>query len=98
MILSNEPGYYKTGGFGIRIENLVLVIEAPPVEGAEKPLHAFETLTLAPLDRRLIVRDLLSDEETTWVDDYHARVRAVLTPRVDADTAAWLEAVTRTLG
>ena len=54
MILSNEPGYYKAGAYGIRIENLVLVIEAPPVDGAEKPLNAFETLTLAPIDRRLV--------------------------------------------
>ena len=51
MILSNEPGYYTTGAYGIRIENLVLVVEAPPVAGAEKPLNAFETLTLAPIDR-----------------------------------------------
>ena len=54
MILSNEPGYYKTGAYGIRIENLVLVIAAPEPAGAEKPLNAFETLTLAPIDRRLI--------------------------------------------
>ena len=61
MILSNEPGYYKTGAYGIRIENLVLVIEGPAVAGAEKPLNAFETLTLAPIDRRLVQRDLLTD-------------------------------------
>ena len=54
MILSNEPGYYKAGAYGIRIENLVLVIEAPKVAGGERPLNAFETLTLAPIDRTLI--------------------------------------------
>ena len=88
MILSNEPGYYKTGGYGIRIENLVLVIEAPAVAGAEKPLNAFETLTLAPIDRRLIERELLTGARAAWLDAYHARVRTALTPLVDADTAA----------
>ena len=74
MILSNEPGYYKTGAYGIRIENLVLVTEAPSVDGAEKPLNAFETLTLAPIDRRLIEPDLLTPDEIRWLDPYHARV------------------------
>ena len=97
MILSNEPGYYKTGGFGIRIENLVLVVEGPAVAGAEKPLNAFETLTLAPIDRRLVQRDLLTTTEVEWLDAYHARVRAVLMPVVDADTATWLEAATAPL-
>src|SRR5256714_12656595 len=63
MILSNEPGYYKTGAYGIRIENLVLVTEAPSVAGAEKPLFAFETLTLAPIDQRLIEASMLTAEE-----------------------------------
>ncbi len=98
MILSNEPGYYKTGGFGIRIENLVLVVEGPAVAGAEKPLNAFETLTLVPIDRRLIQRDLMTTTEVEWLDAYHARVRAMLTPVVDADTATWLEAATAPLG
>ena len=78
MILSNEPGYYKTGAFGIRIENLVLVVEGPAVAGAEKPLNAFETLTLVPIDRRLIQRDLMTTAEVEWLDAYHARVCAVL--------------------
>ena len=98
MILSNEPGYYKTGGFGIRIENLVLVVEGPAVAGAEKPLNAFETLTLVPIDRRLIQRDLMTTTEVEWLDAYHARVCAVLMPVVDADTATWLEATTAPLG
>jgi len=69
----------------------------PKVEGAEKPLNAFETLTLAPIDRRLIEPIMLDDEETAWLDAYHARVRTVLTPLVDAPTRAWLEAATAPL-
>jgi Xaa-Pro aminopeptidase len=95
MILSNEPGYYKAGGFGIRIENLVLVTEAAPVPGAEKPLHAFETLTLAPIDRRLVAPELMSAEELDWLDRYHARVAETLAPMLDAETRGWLEAATR---
>jgi Xaa-Pro aminopeptidase len=97
MILSNEPGYYKAGAYGIRIENLVLVVEAAAVPGAEKPLHAFETLTLAPIDRRLIVANMLTPEETEWLDGYHARVAQTLSPLVDAETRAWLAAATRPL-
>lgn len=94
MILSNEPGYYKTGAYGIRIENLVLVVEAAPVAGAEKPLNGFETLTLAPIDRRLIATGLLTVEERGWVDGYHALVRGEVGPLVDAETKTWLEAST----
>jgi Xaa-Pro aminopeptidase len=98
MILSNEPGYYKAGAYGIRIENLVLVIAAAPVPGAEKPLNAFETLTLAPIDRRLIVPELLTPDETAWLDRYHARVVEALSPLLDADSRAWLTAAARPLG
>jgi Xaa-Pro aminopeptidase len=97
MILSNEPGYYKTGAYGIRIENLVLVIEAPAVPGAEKPLNAFETITLAPIDRRLIVPEMLTADEASWLDGYHARVAQTLAPHIDTETRAWLEAATRPL-
>ena len=97
MILSNEPGYYKAGAYGIRIENLVLVVEAAAVPGAEKPLNAFETLTLAPIERRLIVANMLTPEETEWLDGYHARVSQTLSPLVDAETRAWLAAPTRPL-
>jgi Xaa-Pro aminopeptidase len=97
MILSNEPGYYKTGAYGIRIENLVLVAAAPVVEGAEKKLDAFETLTLAPIDRRLIDRKLLSHDDILWVDRYHGSVRAALTPLVDPPTKAWLDHATASL-
>jgi Xaa-Pro aminopeptidase len=98
MILSNEPGYYKVGAYGIRIENLVLVTAAPAVAGAEKALDCFETLTLAPIDRRLIERDLLAEGEIAWLDAYHAEVRAALTPLVDDATRAWLAAATAPLG
>jgi len=90
MILSNEPGYYRAGAYGIRIENLVLVTEAKPVAGAEKPLNAFETLTLAPIERRLIEPALLTHEEAAWLDAYHARVRKTFAPIVDAQTREWL--------
>ncbi|HEX3862458.1 MAG TPA: aminopeptidase P family protein [Stellaceae bacterium] len=95
MIVSNEPGYYKTGAYGIRIENLVVV--QPWAEG-ERDMLCFETLTLAPIDRTLIARDLLEDGEIAWLDDYHARVREVIAPLVDAETAAWLATVTAPLG
>jgi Xaa-Pro aminopeptidase len=98
MILSNEPGYYRSGAYGIRIENLVLVIAAPSAVGGEKELNAFATLTLAPIDRRLVEHSLLTNEERRWLDDYHARVAAALAPLVDADTRAWLAAATRPLG
>ena len=95
MILSNEPGYYKTGAYGIRIENLVLVVRAAAVAGAEKPLNAFETLTLAPIDRRLIVAEMLTREETGWLDAYQARVLETLSPQFDSETRVWLAAATR---
>jgi Xaa-Pro aminopeptidase len=97
MILSNEPGYYKTGAYGIRIENLVLVIAAPAPDGAEKPLNAFETLTLAPIDRQLIDTRMLTARERDWIDGYHARVRDALRPLVDAPVQSWLDAATRPL-
>ncbi|HEY6860111.1 MAG TPA: aminopeptidase P family protein [Pseudolabrys sp.] len=97
MILSNEPGYYKTAAYGIRIENLVLVIAAPEPVGAEKPLNAFETLTLAPIDRRLVDARMLTPKERAWVDSYHARVHEVLGPLVDAPTRRWLAAATKPL-
>jgi Xaa-Pro aminopeptidase len=98
MILSNEPGYYKTGEYGIRIENLVLVVEGPKVEGAEKPLNTFETLTLVPIDRRLIEMSMLSYDEISWIEIYHAKVAAALMPLVDDETRPWLAAATLPLG
>ena len=96
MILSNEPGYYKTGAYGIRIENLVLVTKAE-VAGAEKEVNAFETLTFAPIDRRLIDPALMTQDEIAWLDVYHTRVAEKLLPLVDAGTRPWLEAATRPL-
>jgi Xaa-Pro aminopeptidase len=97
MIVSNEPGYYKTGAYGIRIENLVAVTELPAPAGAERPLLGFETLTLAPIDRSLVATGLLDAGERAWLDAYHARVAAEIGPRVDETTRAWLETVTAPL-
>ena len=96
MILSNEPGYYKTDGYGIRIENLELVIAAD-VAGAEKPMNAFETLTLAPIDRRLIEVAMLSPAERDWLDAYHARVRIEVRSQLDETDKLWLDAATAPL-
>jgi Xaa-Pro aminopeptidase len=94
MIVSNEPGYYKEGAYGIRIENLQVVTEAQPIPGGERPMHGFETLTLAPIDRRCVVREMLSDEERAQLDAYHARVREVVGPQLEGDALAWLDAAT----
>jgi Xaa-Pro aminopeptidase len=96
MILSNEPGYYKTDAFGIRIENLELVV-GTDIAGAEKPVNAFETLTLAPIDRRLVDLNMLSADELAWLNEYHERVRHAVRPHVDADTRAWLVEATEPL-
>jgi Xaa-Pro aminopeptidase len=93
MILSNEPGYYKTDAFGIRIENLELVTEAK-IDGAEKPMNGFETLTLAPIDRRLINAKRISKRELEWLNAYHARVREEIGPLVNDETRTWLNAAT----
>ena len=92
MILSNEPGYYKAGAYGIRIENLVLVVEREAPEGAERALHGFETITLAPIDRNLIEPSLLTAEETGWLDAYHRGVRDTHVGSVDEEVGRWLEA------
>lgn len=97
MIVSNEPGYYKAGAYGIRIEALVAVTHGPAPLGGERPLLAFETLTLVPIDRRLVDVALLDEAERTWVDVYHARVAGEIGPLVDAPTRAWLEQATRPL-
>jgi Xaa-Pro aminopeptidase len=95
MIVSNEPGYYKPGAYGIRIENLVAVTQVETPTGGEQELFGFETLTLAPIDLALIDSSLLDEKEMEWLDAYHARVRETLTPLVDRETQLWLEAVTR---
>ena len=90
MILSNEPGYYKEGAYGIRIETLQVVTEAKPISGGERPMLGFETLTLAPIDRRLVAVDLLTAEERAQLNAYHARVLKQIGPLVPAEVAAWL--------
>ncbi len=98
MIVSNEPGYYKAGSHGIRIENLVLVRPADVPEGGEIAMHSFETLTLCPIDRRLIDVALLVDAELDWLNAYHARVREEVSPLVeDGNVLAWLEKMTAEL-
>jgi Xaa-Pro aminopeptidase len=90
MILSNEPGYYKTGEYGIRIENLVLVVERE-IEGAEKEMLGFETLTFAPIDRRLIDVEMLEPEELVWLNCYHAHVLARIGPKLSGADLVWLQ-------
>jgi Xaa-Pro aminopeptidase len=95
MILSNEPGYYRPGSFGIRIENLIYVREAEEIEGGDQPMLGFETLTFVPIDRRLIVEELLTREELRWLDDYHQKTRDELMPLIsDPAQRAWLEKAT----
>jgi Xaa-Pro aminopeptidase len=93
MIVSNEPGYYKTGAYGIRIENLQVVTPAAVIEGGEQPMLGFEALTLAPIDRRLVATGLLTREELQQLNAYHARVLDVIGPQLDGATRAWLEQV-----
>jgi Xaa-Pro aminopeptidase len=90
MIISNEPGYYKTGEYGIRIENLVLVVDKK-IEGAEKEMLGFETLTFAPIDRRLIVKAMLSPSEIEWLDTYHRQVIEKIGPSLSGSDREWLE-------
>ncbi len=97
MILSNEPGYYRAGEYGIRLENLVIV-EEREISGAEREMRGFETITLAPFDLACIEPALMSEEEIAWLDAYHAEVRKTLSPLVDAKTRKWLREATRKLG
>jgi Xaa-Pro aminopeptidase len=98
MLISNEPGYYKAGAWGIRIENLVVVTEPGEIEGGERPMMGFETVTFCPIDRRLIDARRLTAGERTWIDAYHAEVRAKLLPLVpEGEPRAWLIAATAAL-
>jgi Xaa-Pro aminopeptidase len=94
MVLSNEPGYYKAGAYGIRIENLQAVVEILGITGSDKKLFGFETLTLVPIDRRAVEVSMLTDAELKWLNAYHLRVRQVLRSMVDESSAVWLEAAT----
>jgi Xaa-Pro aminopeptidase len=94
MILSNEPGYYKTGAYGIRIENLLLVHDASPIAGGERPMMGFETLTLVPIDRRLVDPALLGPAGVAWLNAYHARVAAEIGPHLTGADRDWLDRAT----
>ena len=92
MILSNEPGYYREGEFGIRIENLITVVDAPALKGGDdRAMLAFDTLTYVPIDRRLIDAAMLTLDERAWLDDYHAKTLTLIGPRVDGAAFAWLD-------
>lgn len=95
MFLSNEPGYYKNGSYGIRIENLVRVVKDE--SAGERPFLRFETMTLVPIDRRLIVTAMLTTDERHWIDAYHTRVRKTLAPLVSDDSRPWLLDMTQAL-
>ncbi|MDX1737713.1 MAG: aminopeptidase P family protein [Alphaproteobacteria bacterium] len=96
MILSNEPGYYKDGEYGIRIENLVIVNELGMGEDGRRKMYGFETITLAPIDLRLVDAGLLSDDEREWLNSYHARVFDVVAPQLaDENVRTWLKSATR---
>ena len=98
MILSNEPGYYREGAFGIRIENLVVVEPAPPLPGADaRTMLGFETLTWVPIDRRLIDAGELSAGERSWLDAYHAKVWELIAPGLSDPAKRWLEQATAPL-
>jgi len=90
MILSNEPGYYREGAFGIRIENLVIVEESSIPEGGDREMMSFETITLAPIDLRAVDPAFLGPEHISWLNTYHTRVYEALYPLVDDETKEWL--------
>jgi Xaa-Pro aminopeptidase len=95
MIISNEPGYYKEGAYGIRIENLLTVTEAQTIEGGELPMMGFEVLTLAPIDLNLVEPTLLSEDEIAWLNGYHKRVFEEIGPALEA--RGWLAQATRAI-
>ena len=98
MIVSNEPGYYREGAYGIRIENLIVVTKAPALQSADdRDMLAFHTLTFAPIDRRLIATEMLTGAERDWLNAYHAETFEKIGPRVSAETRTWLEAATAPL-
>ena len=97
MIVSNEPGYYQAGEFGIRTENLLVVRESDGIGDNQRRFLEFETITLAPIDRRLIEVALLTEAERVWLNDYHARVAATVSLLLDPATQAWLDLATASL-
>ncbi|MBD3335189.1 MAG: M24 family metallopeptidase, partial [Candidatus Eisenbacteria bacterium] len=97
-ILSNEPGFYRPGEYGLRIENLVLVVEDKRLSQKDKTFHRFETLTLCPIDRRLVAAELLTGDEKEWLDAYHAQVLRTLEKKVPKDDRAWLRGACAPIG
>ena len=97
MIISNEPGYYKEGAFGIRLENLI-VVQEEEIAGGDREMLSFETITLAPFDRSMIEISLLDGDEIRWLDAYHGWVRATLSPMLEPEVAAWLAEATAEIG
>ena len=99
MVVSNEPGYYKEGAFGIRIENLEIVRFSPLQENVlnNYQMLCFEVLTLAPIDKNLVKPEIMTQQEIDWLNHYHDRVRQTLTPLLDNGTAVWLESATKSL-
>ena len=97
MILSNEPGFYKSGEFGIRIENLIVVREPAAVTGGEREMMAFDTITLAPISLELVIQSLLTDVERQWLNQYHERVRETLAPLLTENVREWLAQETRAI-
>jgi Xaa-Pro aminopeptidase len=99
MILSNEPGYYREGAFGIRIENLLVVEAAPSLPGGDdhRAMLQWRTLSFAPIDRRLIVPEMLQQDHRAWLNNYHAQVADKIGPRVSPATKLWLDAATKPL-
>jgi len=95
MIVSNEPGYYKTGAFGIRLENLVVVTSVERPQDSNRSFLAFDTLTVVPFDTKSIIGSILSKLERDWIDTYHAHVWQCLEEKVDGETRTWLEQATR---
>jgi Xaa-Pro aminopeptidase len=95
MVVTNEPGLYKAGSHGIRTENILLVV--PSGEGMFGNYLQFETVTLCPIDKRPIIKDLLSDEEIDWLNKYHQRVYDLLSPQLDYDERYWLANATTPL-
>jgi Xaa-Pro aminopeptidase len=95
MIVSNEPGFYKAGEYGIRIENLIVVRALGLAVGGDRQMMEFETITLAPIDLNLVEASLLTPDERDWLNAYHARVRQTLSRHLDGETATWLEHATR---
>jgi len=97
MILSNEPGYYKPGSYGIRLENLIIVTPVEALPDGDIPMHGFETLTLVPFDKRLLRTSLLTRDELHWLDEYHQRVVHEIGPMLGGEELAWLEKATAPL-